>query len=58
MQFYNIDRKYKEAYLNADIVAENRNIHLYNGLLAKDKDSFQAVDETNQSKYFFIKVNE
>ncbi len=58
MQFYNTDNKYREAYLSAEITAENQNIHLYNELSDEDKASFQVVNDDNQSKYFFIKVNE
>jgi len=58
MEFYNLQKEYKAAYLKAKIQAENHNIHLYNALSDTDKKSFQRVDEGNQSKYFFIKVNE
>jgi len=58
MDFLNLNNESKGAYLHAEIVSDTNNIHLYNNLSESDKTSFQVVDGTNQSKYFFIKVNE
>lgn len=57
VQYYTLDNEYREAYLYSEFNIEDRNMHLYNNLTDVDKESFQVVNEKNQSKYFFIKVN-
>lgn len=56
IKYYDLSYEYKEAYLYSEIISENRNIHLYNNLTNIDKESFQTINEINQSKYFFVKV--
>lgn len=58
MSFQNLDYQTRGAYIKANLIADNRNMHLYNELSDDEKNSFQVVDDSNQSKYFFIKVNE
>ena len=57
IKYYNLDNEYKEAYLYSVLNVDNRNLNLYNNLSKEDKESFQDVNEVNESRYFFIKVN-
>jgi hypothetical protein len=56
MQFYDINENYREATLHSVIVADNRNINLYNQLSNEEKNIFDPVNSENQNKYFFINV--
>jgi len=58
MSFQDLNFQDKVAYIKCQIITDNRNMHLYNGLSNQDIKSFQSVTEINENKYFFIKVNE
>lgn len=58
IEYYDLQNNYHKAYLIADIDVENNNMHLYDALSESDKNSFEGIKEQNESKYFFIKVNE
>jgi len=57
MQLYDINDTYAEANIKS-VFTGNRNIHIYEGLSDNEKQAFRVVNDQNESKYFFIKVND
>jgi hypothetical protein len=58
MEFNTLQNETRGAYLKTEMKVDNNNMHLYNELSEIEKDAFQVVNDSNQSKYYFIKVNE
>lgn len=50
--------EYKSGYLSCNIEVESRNMHLYNELSNNEKALFDPIEESNNEKYFFVKVLE
>lgn len=57
VEMEDINGNYQVGYLNCSIDVPERNMEYYNELSDTEQKYFAKIDETNMSKYYFIKVD-